>query len=200
MHGVTTMGVTFYGWLAGLVLLFLLQRGVVNLEVIEVRTIEGISGALMIYFTIAIALAPPSHVAKPGYSSKNLHAALSAVGEELPERDGDMAFMREHLNRGEEALKRRITSLRWSAGVLFGLAAYLAQKGLDRGDGNLLGAAMLPLLGAGAISLCLSAYERGVRSTYNLAHAILHGRSSTLQVSKLRKVRKVRRRTRAEGG
>lgn len=197
MHGATTMGVTFYGWLAGLLLLFMLQRGVVNLAVVDVHTIEGVSGALMIFFTIAIALASPSRLAEPGYSSKNLQVALSSVGEQLPQRDGDFAFMREHLSRGEEALKSRVTSLRWTAGVLFGLAAYLAQKGMERSDGNLLGAAMLPLLGAGAIGLCLSAYQRGVRSTYNLAHAVLHGRSSATQAPKLRKVR---RRTCADGG
>lgn len=120
-------------------------------------------------------------MAQPGYSSENLHAALSAVGAELPERDGDMAFMREHLNCGEEAVKWRGISLRWAAGVLFGLAAYLAQKGIDRSDGNLLGAAMFPLLGTGATGLCLSAYERGVRSTYNLAQAVLQSRSAALQ-------------------
>lgn len=195
MHGVMTMGVTFYGWLAVLLSLFLLQRSAINLEVFDVRTIEQVSGALMIYFTIAIALTSPSHVAKPGYSSANLLAALSAVGEQLPELDEDTAFIRQHLYRGEEALKWRVTSLRWAAGVLFGLAAYIAQKGLDRGDGNLLGTAMLPLFGAAAIGLCLSAYERGVRSTYNLAHAVLHGRLSATRT--LPKLRKVRRRIRA---
>ena len=105
------MGMTSYGWRAGLILLFMLQRGVVNLAVFQVRTIEGVSGALMTYFTNAIALASPSYVAQPGYSSENLHAALSAVGAELLERDGDMAFMREHLNCGEEAVKWRGISL-----------------------------------------------------------------------------------------
>ena len=65
--------------------------------------------------------------------------------------------------------------------MLFGLAAYLAQKGIDRSDGNLLGAAMFPLLGTGPTGLCLSAYERGVRSTYNLAQAVLQSRSAALQ-------------------
>jgi hypothetical protein len=197
MHGVTTMGATFYGWFVVLLLLFLLQRGVVNLEVFDIRTIEAVSGALMVYFTIAVSLASPSHVSKPGYSSNTLESALLTLGEELPNREGDLAFLREHLNRGEESLKRRITSLRWAAGALFGLAAYLAQKGMDRSDGNLLGAAMLPLLGAAAISMCIAAYERGVRSTFNLALAVLHGRGSAIRATP--QMRRVHKRSHANG-
>ena len=128
MHGAMTMGVTFYGWLAGLLLLLMAQRGFVNLAVFDSRSIEGFSGALIIYFSAAIALASPSHLAKPGYSRSTLQAAQSIFGEELPGRDGDVAFIREHLKRGEEAVKLRTTSLRWAAGVLFGLAAFLAQR------------------------------------------------------------------------
>jgi hypothetical protein len=175
MHGMVVMGATFWGWLAVLLGLLLSQHWVAQLQLIDVKAIEGYSYALIMYFTVAIALASPSHLAKPGYSGKDLSLALSvAENHHLPTSRSRLDFIRHHLDRGEENLRRRITSLRWAAGVLFGLAAYLAQKGIDSGNGNLLSAALLPLLGAGAISLCLSAYQRGAVSVYGLAHAVLH--------------------------
>jgi hypothetical protein len=174
MHGGVIFGVTFYAWLAVLIGLLLSQHWVSQLQLIDVKTIEGVSYALIAYFTAAIALASPSHLAKPGYSNVDLNLALVMARDRMPTRPSDLAFVRRHLDRGEEHLRRRITSLRWAAGVLFGLAAFLAQRGIDRTDGNLLGAALLPLLGAGAISLSLSAYQRGAASAYGLAHAVLH--------------------------
>jgi hypothetical protein len=173
-HGVVIMGATFYAWLAVLIGLLLSQHWVAQLQLLDIKTIEGFSYALIIYFTVAIALASPSHLAKPGYSGMDLSLAMSVAEDRLPESPSDLTFVRHHLERGEENLRRRITSMRWAAGALFGLAAFLAQKGIDRSDGNLLGVALLPLLGAGAISLCLSAYQRGAATVYGLAHAVLH--------------------------
>ena len=56
-QGITTLGATFYAWLLGLLLLFMSQRGVASLQLVDLKTVEGISYALMLYFTIAIALA-----------------------------------------------------------------------------------------------------------------------------------------------
>ena len=68
-------------------------------------------------------------------------------------------------------------------------AAYGAHKGVDRFDRSLLRTAALPLSGAAAISVCLSAYELRIRASFSFAYAVLRGQRIAVQALEPRTVR-----------
>jgi hypothetical protein len=175
------MGATFYGWFAVILIAYAARQGVASLNVVDLRTLDGAVYALLIVSTVALLLSAPSHFSRTGYDAKALARTFDSVVSCLPRTEHEFSFVNEHLRRGEESLKRRIVALRWTAGAMWAIALYIAQRGVDHASGDWLAAAFVPIAIAGFVSLCLAAFERGVASTFALASGVLYKRRAMLQ-------------------
>ncbi len=92
----------------------------------------------------------------------------------------NIADVRACLDRVERATAASATVLWWMPAVAWAAGVYLVQRGLDKADGSLLGAAFVPFLFAALGAFVLAAHRRGCALVYAVAHGVLHLRGQAL--------------------
>lgn len=186
---------TFFAWLGLFLLGAAVAYGVLKPSGwISDKDFNAYFQASAALLTLCFVLSRPSAHGFPGWHASDLQYAKQrcSVLPDVCEADIDaVQYFVEHAIAGT---RRRVSALWWLTGATWAIAVYLAQKGLDAKNGNMLGFALLPTicaaLGAGLIAI----YARSIDHVHGLARALLFDRRSALiNLMRMREARKRRR-------
>lgn len=156
------------------------------------------AGAYLV--TFCFVLGKPSVTAFPGWSASDITAAQHRLTVLADMTERDLIDVRFFIGLGEAASRRRIVALWWVVGSVWALSAWLAQKGFDKSDGNILASAIVPLVFCMFCAGLIAAYTRGVSQVYGLSYSVLMAheaelsRASQAKTGRLSRVRASRRR------
>lgn len=186
---------TFFAWLGLFLLGAALAYGALKPSGwISDKDLNAYFQILALFLTLCFVLSRPSAHGFPGWHASDLQYAKQRCSI-LPEMgEADLDAVQYFVDHAIAGTRRRVSALWWLTGATWAIAAYLAQKGLDAKDGNMLGFALLPTIcaafGAGLIAL----YARSIDHVHGLARALLFDQQSALKnLMQMREARKWRR-------
>lgn len=153
-----------------------------------------LAGAYLV--TFCFVLGRPSVTAFPGWTASDV-AAVSLRFTQLTEmNDRDLSEVRFFVGVAESASRRRIVALWWIVGSVWALSAWLAQKGFETPNANMLVSALIPFLFCMFFAGLIAAYTRAVSHVYGLSYTLLMTRETELlQLWKAKEMRLKRRRS-----
>lgn len=146
--------------------------------------------------TFCFVLGRPSVTAFPGWTTSDITAAGLRFTQLTEMNERNLSEVRFFIGLAETASRRRIVALWWIVGSIWALSAWLAQKGLETPNGNMLASALIPFLFCMFFAGLIAAYTRAVNHVYGLSHTLLMARETELlQLLKTKEMRLKRRRS-----
>jgi len=145
---------------------------------------------------LAFSLPMPSRFAsrKPfGSSVTRCRAGMRELGQF---NDGNLEEIRKCLERVEKATDGTASVMWWLPGAIWAVGVFLTQRGVDRADGNMFGAAFVAFLFAGLGAFLLAAHRRGALAVYSVAYGVLDSQRLALVARKASADARTLRRTR----
>jgi len=126
---------------------------------------------------------------------------ISGFAEIVKVTRGNLDAVRACLERVEKVTDASTKVMWWIPGIVWAAGVYLMQRGVDRSDGNTIGAAFVAFFFAGFAAFILAAYRRGSSLVYTVAFTVLDTRGNALALREeeeadrlLRRERRNRRR------
>jgi hypothetical protein len=206
-YGVARMYLIFLAWIAGAIAGLLIATQVSRL--LSLAEKDGANALLWLLGfalpTFLVLFSTPSGHALPGHESEHVSHVLTRLGGLRTLSREAVGVFRALVVRAEELSKQRVTALKWLVGVGWAIAIYLAQKGFDAKDGNLLGAALIPAALTLVVVGVIASYARALNAVYGLCHAALSQREldalshATGQASRAPRFRLQKRQVTSEG-
>ena len=125
----------------------------------------------------ALLLPSPSDIGFGVYNTQDFERAYARLGRLVTLSEGAIEPHRQLIRRAEERSLQRLSTLKWLLAATWAIIVYLGQQGFEKKDGELLGAALTPLIMTiFAVGLILC-YARGVNAVFALASALLAQRA-----------------------
>lgn len=146
--------------------------------------------------TFCFVLGRPSVTAFPGWTTSDVTAVRLRFAQLTEMTDRDLCEVRFFVGIAESASRRRIVALWWIVGSVWALSAWLAQKGFETPNANMLTSALIPFLFCMFFAGLIAAYTRAVSHVYGLSYTLLMTRETELlQLLKAKEMRLKRRRS-----
>ena len=147
------------------------------------------------FLTLCFVLSRPSVHGFPDWHASDLQNAKQLCSVLVNVHEADFDAVQYFVDHAIACTRRRITALWWLTGVIWAIATYFAQKGLETKDGSMLGFALVQILFAAFGTGLIARYARSIDPVHGVARALLFDRRSTLK--KLMHMRELRGHRRA---
>lgn len=149
------------------------------------------------FLTLCFVLSRPSVHGFPDWRASDFQNAKQLCSVLVKVQEADIEAVKYFVDHAIACTRRRITALWWLTGVIWAIATYFAQKGLETKDGSMLGFALVPIIFAAFGTGLVASYARSIDHVHGIARALLFDRRSTQK--KLMNMRELRGRRREHG-
>jgi hypothetical protein len=185
----TSVGITIMMSIAIPLVTFGLLR---STGLISPKQAQDYTYAGLLLVIIAIAFSKPSRYALIGYSPRNVRGVMDRLPDLRSSSAETLSAMQDCLRRAEKETEARLNTIKWTAGSGLAVAIYLAQKGFDMQNGEMLSYAVLTLFYAAFIAAFIAFHARGATAVYGVAYAVVHCLQIEMEVTKTSPVRRTR--------
>jgi hypothetical protein len=175
VHGASLMGGSLVSIIMMAIAIPMITLGLLqSVGFLSHKDAQGYTYAGWLFLSIAIAFSKPSRYALNGYTRKNAERVIERMPGLKLAAERSLSAIQDCLHRAEKETGARINTIKWTAGTSLAVAIYLAQKGFDLQNSELLGSAFVPLLIAAFIAGFIALHTRGATAVYGLAYAVVH--------------------------